>query len=228
MSHDCHRETHTDIVCTIAGESVRLMPERTVYLERTNTLLAADLHFGKAAAFRAWAIPVPPGTTGETLQTLTQALGRTGAQRLILLGDILHAKESLAVETIAAVTSWRIEHAAIQIDVIRGNHDRHAGDPPLAWKMQVYPAPLLEPPFAYTHHPKTLPGHHVFAGHLHPAVELRGVGRGKHRAACFWHQPGLTVLPAFGSFTGNSYIRPGRQDRVYVITEESVVQVGTD
>ena len=77
----------------IAGERVSLLPERAAYWERTRTLLVADPHFGKAAAFRAAGVPVPRGTTTGSLTRLDAALARTGAARIVFLGDFLHARE---------------------------------------------------------------------------------------------------------------------------------------
>src|SRR5581483_12363457 len=43
----------------LQGESLLLLPERALLWERTGTLVVADAHLGKAAAFRAAAIPLP-------------------------------------------------------------------------------------------------------------------------------------------------------------------------
>src|SRR5690606_6705844 len=107
-----------------------LMPERAVYWPGGRTLFAADLHLGKAAVFRARGLPVPQGTTSGTLQRLSAALQRCGAERLVILGDLLHAHESHAVSTMAVLRRWREAHATLDCIVLQGNHDRHAG--PLA------------------------------------------------------------------------------------------------
>ena len=78
-----------------------LLGERAVYWERARTLLVADPHFGKAAAFRAAGVLVPRGTTGETLSRLDAALDRTRAERIVFLGDFLHAREGRSAETFA-------------------------------------------------------------------------------------------------------------------------------
>jgi ATP-dependent Lhr-like helicase len=74
------------------GEQLHLLPERVLYWPRRETLLLADPHFGKAAAFRTAGIPIPGGTTADNLTQLTRAIEQTGAQRIICLGDLLHAK----------------------------------------------------------------------------------------------------------------------------------------
>ncbi|HET7427286.1 MAG TPA: DEAD/DEAH box helicase, partial [Gemmatimonadales bacterium] len=57
----------TDVGLRLAGEDLVLLPERALFWPRTATLVVADLHWGKAATFRAAGIPIPTGTTGEDL-----------------------------------------------------------------------------------------------------------------------------------------------------------------
>src|SRR6478609_3634551 len=92
-----------DAVVDMAGEHVRLLAERAAYWERTQALLVADPHFGKAAAFRAAGVPVPRGTTTASLARLDAALERTGAARIVFLGDFLHAREGREAETTRVV-----------------------------------------------------------------------------------------------------------------------------
>jgi hypothetical protein len=42
---------------------------------------------------------------------------------------------------------------------------------------------------------------------------------------CFHFTPQLAVLPAFGTFTGSHSIRPAREDRVFVIGPDEVIDV---
>ena len=68
-------------------------------------------------------------------------------------------------------------------------------------------------PFAACHHPQQQPGRLVLAGHVHPALNLRGAGRDRLRLPCFCLEEGQLVLPAFGEFTGGWTVvpQPGRQ-----------------
>ncbi|HKI05400.1 MAG TPA: ligase-associated DNA damage response endonuclease PdeM [Thermoanaerobaculia bacterium] len=211
----------------LQGESLVLLPERALLWERTGTLIVADAHLGKAAAFRAAAIPMPGGTTTEALSRLTAALGRTGARRLLLLGDFFHAKSGRAAPTLAAISSWRDRHADLEIVLVRGNHDLGAGDPPPEWRFDCCDEPCIEPPFAFRHHPAEEPGGYVLAGHIHPAVSLSGPGRQRERFPCFLFGEKVGLLPAFGGFTGGASVRPKRGDRVFVLAGEDVVPIDT-
>jgi DNA ligase-associated metallophosphoesterase len=209
----------------LAGETLLLLPEKALYWPRSATLFVADAHWGKAAAFRAASLALPGGTTSADLARLSGLLQRFGAQRLVLLGDVLHAKASRAPRTLEAVAAWRERHAELDVLLVRGNHDERAGDPPPEWRFTCVHEPHPEPPFVFCHHPATHPAGYVLAGHLHPAVELLGAGRQRERLPCFHFGPGVGVLPAFGSFTGTALVRPLPGDRVFVVAEDEVVSI---
>jgi DNA ligase-associated metallophosphoesterase len=217
-----------DATLEIAGEQLVLMAEHAVFWPAARTLLVADAHFGKAATFRAAGIFVPRGTTSTTLARLDDALSRTDATRLVFLGDLLHAREGRSPETLRLVGEWRAARRALDVVLVRGNHDRKAGDPPASLGIACLDAPLLERPFAFAHHPSVVPGHYVLAGHVHPAVQLRGRGRQSERLPCFWVRSGGMVLPAFGDFTGLGDVELANGDRVFAVADHSVVEVAVE
>jgi len=208
---------------TIAGESLLLYPERAIFWERTSTLLAADLHWGKDAAFRAGSIPVPSGSLTDDLARLNAALTRHPTQRLILLGDLLHARESLAPEVIEVVALWRDAWANVEMILVRGNHDRHVRALPNAWHMTEIYSELIEAPFVLRHTPAESQAAYVLAGHVHPAVELRGKGRQILRVPCFWFGAKTGLLPAFGTFTGVAVVHPKAEDTVVGVIENKLI-----
>jgi len=214
-----------EAVIDVRGETLRLLSERAVYWERASTLLVADPHFGKAAAFRAAGVPVPRGTTTETLCRLDAALSRTGARRIVFLGDFLHAREGRSPETLRVMNEWRAGHAAIEMTIVRGNHDKRAGDPPRELEMKCVDGPVGEEPFVFAHHPTKSDVGYVLSGHVHPGVRLAGPGRESKMLACFWFGSAAAVLPAFGEFTGLAHadVEPG--DRVWVVAGADVLSV---
>ena len=213
-----------DACVAVQGEELVLSAERAVFWPRAETLLIADAHFGKAASFRASGVPVPRGTTADALGRVDTLLDRTSARRIVFLGDFLHAKEGRAPNTVRAIAEWRARHSRVAMTLVRGNHDRRAGDPPAEIRIECVDAPLREGPFALAHHPRAVPGAYALAGHLHPAVVLKGPARQRERLACFWLGAEVGVLPAFGDFTGVSEVSPADEDRVFVIAGEAVVQ----
>jgi uncharacterized protein len=81
-----------DLDIELAGERVVLLPERALLWSRAATLFVADVHVGKAATLRAAAYAIPCGTTTGDLDRLGAAIKRSGARRLVVLGDLLHAR----------------------------------------------------------------------------------------------------------------------------------------
>ena len=211
---------------TLAGEAVRLLPERALLWEREATLVVADLHWGKAATFRAAGMALPGGTTTDDLARLDATLARTGARRLVILGDLFHAKAGRAAgPTLAAIRRWRPGRPSLEILLVRGNHDRHAGDPPADLGITVVNPPATLPPFVLRHQPATESHGYTFAGHVHPAVSLWGPGRQHERLACFVVGPAMTLLPAFGSFTGTCVVSPAADERVFAVADSEVIEV---
>jgi DNA ligase-associated metallophosphoesterase len=214
--------------CTVdlAGETVTLLAGRALHWPRESLLVIADPHFGKAATFRAHGIPVPGGTTADTLARLTALLARTGARRLLVLGDFLHHRTGRTTATFDALAAWRDRHRAVDVALVPGNHDAHAGAPPASLDIASHAGGLDAGPFRFAHEPARVRGRHVVAGHVHPAVVVSG-RRESVRLACFLAGPDGTVLPAFGAFTGSCVVRPGPRDRVFVIADEAIFPVRT-
>lgn len=206
----------------LAGAELWLLADKAVYYPAERVLLIADAHFGKAAAYRKLGQPVPHGTTDDNLQRLDTLLAGYPCDHLIFLGDFLHAPESHAAKTLAAIQAWRERHADLAITLIRGNHDKRAGDPPAALRFQVLPEPLLLGPFALQHEPDPHPTHHVLAGHVHPAYRLFGKGRQRLRLPCFYLQSTISLLPAFGAFTGGMNMDKRENTKVYVVGDGAI------
>ena len=210
--------------CQVAGESLVLLPERAAYWPAQGTLFVADFHLGKAASFRRAGIPLPPGTTSENVERLGRALDRTHAKRVVFLGDFLHSADGRAPGTLERFAAWRAARRALEITLVRGNHDRKAGDPPREWEIACVEEGGTLGPFVLNHEPGPSRGGYALAGHIHPAVRLAGDGE-TLRLPCFWFARRYGVLPAFGAFTGSAVVRPKGGDQVFVIAEEEVLKV---
>ncbi|MBI1355468.1 MAG: ligase-associated DNA damage response endonuclease PdeM [Acidobacteria bacterium] len=209
----------------LAGERVELLAGRALWRPAASTLLIADPHWGKAATLRHANLPIPPGSTTDDLRRLSELLVSTRAERLVILGDLLHAKQGRHPETIAAVEAWRRNHAELTVALVRGNHDLRAGDPPATWRMECHDEPLRDGPFALRHVPGPEPGAYVLAGHLHPKARLWGPAGEVLKLHCFRIGPASAVLPAFSGLADGGLFQPRPDERVFVIAEDEVVEV---
>lgn len=198
------------LALSLANETVALLPERALWWPRERALFVADVHLGKAASFRALGQPVPSGTTRDNLERLSALIDALDARSLVVLGDFLHAATAQQAQVIDPVRAWRERHAALRCVLVRGNHDSHAGDPPPALRFDIVDEPFGIGPFAACHHPQQVAGAYVLAGHLHPAVQLRGRAYDRARLPCFCEAPAMMILPAFGAFTGSTLALPAQ------------------
>jgi DNA ligase-associated metallophosphoesterase len=209
----------------VAGETLWLLPERAAFWPSQKTLLVADLHLGKPAAFRAAALPVPEASMNADLDRLTRAVRQTRAERLVVLGDLVHAKSGQTPRTVDAVAEWRERHRALTVILVLGNHDKRSGATPHGWRMEIADDSKHEPPFVWRHWPDEHDAGYVVAGHVHPVAQLRGPGRQRLRLRCFAVGERRMILPAFGDFTGGAVGAPGSTDRVFVVADGHVVEV---
>lgn len=200
----------------IGGTEVVLLAGKALYWPEGRTLCVADTHFGKAASYRALNQPVPAGTTAHNLASLDRVLAIQETDRLVVLGDFFHAPSSKSQAVIEALTAWRRRNQRLALVLIRGNHDQHSGDPPPELEVEVATEPRLMGPFALRHTPAHHPTHYVLAGHTHPTIRLRGKGKERFRLPCFQVEDRMTVLPAFGQFTGGHAVRKSVGTRYFI------------
>lgn len=213
---------HGSLATCIGGERVTLLAERALAWPREHTLFVADVHLGKAAAFRAGGVPLPRGSTARDLARLTRLVEASAARHLVILGDFLHARAGRVDALDAAFTAWRAQHAHLAVTLVRGNHDRHAGDPPAHWNVRCVDDALALPPFLGCHHPVAPPAGYALCGHVHPGVVVRGTGEQTLRLPCFVLGARRAILPAFGRFTGLASPAPLPGDRFVAIAGEQL------
>ncbi len=210
---------------TVAGERLVALPEKVLLWPSESTLFIADIHLGKDAAMQALGVPVPLGPTTETISRLNDVLDRTKPQRLVLLGDLWHAKAGRTAGFTADFCEWRQRHTEIEVILVEGNHDAKSGPLPESANVQEVKEPHVIGPFALCHYPEPCPEGYVLSGHIHPGVVLTGRGRQSMHVPCFWFGKDKAVLPAFGSFTGCGRIEPSEDDEVLIIAESKITPI---
>lgn len=212
----------SDAELDLAGERLLLRADHSLFWPAGATLFVADTHFGKGAVFRRQGVSVPAGTTANDLARLERALQDTGAQRLVVLGDFVHAPPTSDEPWLTRFAEWRARHGDIEIVVTRGNHDR-VKRLPLELAIDWQPGARVIGPFVCQHEPGEDVRGPVLAGHIHPVVRLAAAGE-RARCPAFWVQSGGIVLPAFCGFAGGARVAPSAADRVFVIGEGQVIE----
>jgi DNA ligase-associated metallophosphoesterase len=197
-------------------------------------LFIADPHFGKDATFRSVGIGLPPGSLEADLTRLDAVLQHTCAARLLILGDFFHAKRGRTPDTQQTLANWRQQHNGLDIVLVRGNHDRHAGEPPADWRIACVGDFWDLPPFVCCHMPydpatpDPWPPEAAYrlCGHLHPVIQLRDVANSQTRLPCFLFSATQALLPAFSSFTGGYAVKRHAGDSVFVVAPHGMFRLG--
>lgn len=209
---------------TLRGQTCHFLFQRGVYWEEQKTLILADIHIGKAAVFRKAGIPIPEGDMEEDLRNIRTLVETTQAQKCIIVGDLIHAKSGLTPEVKKLFSDW-LHSLNCEIHLVLGNHDHSlVKDLPKEWPLTLHKESLLVEPFYFSHYPTTHPTHLVWSGHIHPKVEIKNY-HDRIVLRCFQLYENQVILPAFGSFTGGTFVKKDNTCRLLAIAGNSLIEL---
>lgn len=204
----------------IDGHTFTLHPSGAMYWNEKKMLLVADVHLGKIAHFRKHGSAVPRLAILHNFEQLNEILAYFRPKTLCFLGDLFHSHKNTEWELFVA---WK-QHVIPKIVLITGNHDIIS---PVAYEkndIELREAWRIEHIWL-THIPQLQKGITNIAGHIHPGVQLKGLGKQTLSLPCFIKKHDQIILPAFGTFTGKHIISPKKEDEVFAITENEVIRV---
>jgi uncharacterized protein len=207
---------------TLHDTPVVALPQALLWLPRTRTLVASDLHFEKGSALAAGGSLIPPFDTAETLARLTGVINALKPRLLIALGDSFHDiaadgrlsavdKQALLDLSKTTLTIW-----------IEGNHDPEVP----AWLHGKRCADFHHDGLFFTHEPTGQVAGEV-AGHLHPCARLTGSSGRSLRRRCFISDGRTLIMPAFGAFTGGLNVTDAAFSGLFRATPSVLIPGGT-
>jgi DNA ligase-associated metallophosphoesterase len=181
----------------VAGQRMQPLACGALYWEAEDTLLVADLHLEKGAAYAALGMLLPPYDTRTTLERLGKVLHAIDPGRVVALGDSFHRSE--CAETLAAEDARLL--AKLQKDRewywICGNHDPRLP----ACVGGTVCTTLTICGVTLRHEPLEHVSSREIAGHLHPVARIARRGT-LIRRRCFATDGERLVMPAFGAYAG--------------------------
>ena len=191
-----------------------------VFWEEKKMLLISDVHLGKVTHFRKHGIGIPKEAIFENFNRLKQVLETFNSETIVFLGDLFHSKINTEWNFFV---EWLKEYSQ-KIILVEGNHDIISKRNYEDLNIEIF-SELVIADFLLTHHPTEKEGLFNFCGHIHPAIQLKGLGRQFLSLPCFFLKPNQLIFPAFGEFTGNAYMTPTENDKAYAITKEGVIEI---
>ncbi|MCM4155145.1 ligase-associated DNA damage response endonuclease PdeM [Gramella sp. AN32] len=197
-----------------------LHPLGVVYWPEEEILLVADVHLGKISHFRKFGSAVPAGAIAQNFKKLDVIRKDFDPEHIVFLGDLFHSSLNLEWDIFA---DW-YHSIDNQVHLVAGNHDIIS---PLKYEMLGISmfSELRIGEFRLTHHPEETDGFFNICGHVHPGYKMRGFGRQLLKLPCFYKKSNQLILPAFGEFTGNYFLQPEIEHRIFAITGKEVILV---
>jgi DNA ligase-associated metallophosphoesterase len=206
----------------LGNETLTLHPAHAVVCAEQRAVLVADVHLGKDQVFRNQGVAVPSGVLQSDLARLSALVEETGAERLIVLGDWVHAPPRQGDAWPNEIRAWRGQHRSLSVELVEGNHDRDLSRWLEDWNIVDHGSRIKLGGLTLVHEWHTgLTGPGI-SGHLHPGAVIRS-GHERVRLPAFLKSNDHLVLPAFGRFTGlmDCPAFPAREQ--WVIAESSVL-----
>lgn len=205
---------------TLRGQEFVLHCTGGILWKERHMLLISDVHIGKVSHFRQHGVAVPNVSAEGNFRKLSRIVDHFQPETIVFLGDLFHSKKN---------REWRLfedwmSGIEAKVVLVAGNHDVIAQQHYDELGVTVCSEWTLDD-FLLTHHPTGREGLFNFAGHIHPGITLRDMGRSALRLACFFQHGEQLILPAFGEFTGKYVLQPEKGDRVWVLTKEEVIRV---
>jgi DNA ligase-associated metallophosphoesterase len=217
----------------IQNQQLWLSPERVIFWENEKALIISDLHFGKTGHFRKSGIAVPQNVYKEDLQRLVSQIQYFQPSQLIIVGDFFHSHLNQELELFK---KWRGDLQDIIIHLIKGNHDILHNDWYAQCDIKLTEEKKVMNDFCFIHDISVIGlqtsviGHrssvnYYFSGHIHPGIRISGAGKQSLCFPCFYFGKEYAVLPAFSRFTGVALIDPKKNENVFAIVGNKLVQL---
>lgn len=211
----------------IIKEEIHLLPEKAFFWPKEEMIGLSDVHLGKAESLQDYGIPVPSGSHLEDLTTIGKLIERTKANKVFILGDLIHQKNSWTTNIVSDLTSFFKNYKKINWTLLIGNHEKGSIE-----YLKQFPIQLIENDFEYfpfllTHgHNNSEKKKHLFRiqGHVHPVIQIRD-GSTKLRLPCFVLEKNSLTLPSFGTLTGGFEVAKTKGRRMFATTNESVLEI---
>jgi uncharacterized protein len=208
---------------SIKGFDVVLSYARVLYVEKFNSLVVTDTHFGKTAHFRKEGINIPHQVFSEDLMRLFNAIHFFKPKQVIIIGDMFHSYLNSEVEHFK---KWRSAIGHIEIILVKGNHDILPVDAYEQMDVNVVEKVYTIDKFNFVHDIIDMPeSGFSFVGHVHPSIVLDGKGKQRIKLPCFFVTDEYCILPAFGKFTGTKTMELRHATDIFAVHNQAIIKV---
>jgi len=183
-----------------------------LYIKSLSAIVCTDLHLGYEGVMADRGTFLPKANLRNAKAILKKAVERTGAERVIVDGDIKNEFSRVHVEEFNEFREFveylRGELKVKRITLIKGNHDNFIDQLSKPLKIEVHGQEALISEFLFFHGeelPRSKEGRILIMGHVHPAITLYDSLGIKEKLRCFLYgrmKDGreIVVVPAMNYF----------------------------
>lgn len=172
-------------------EGVAALPGGLLWLERTQTLVAADAHLAYEDVIGG---ALPLWSTAESTHALLLLIRRMHARELVLLGDVIHGSRMSDGAASAVKAALELLRAQCVVTLVAGNHEgRSRGSAVLGDTEEA----IERDGWILLHGDEPVGAPRCIVGHLHPSLPLGGGAS----VPVFLAAPHLIVVPALTPYS---------------------------
>ena len=187
------------------------------FIRSINSLAVADLHLGYEGRMAKSGVFIPKANLKKIIREIGNAVDSTGADRLIVVGDIKNEFSDVAHEqfnALYAVIKFCKERK-MALDLVKGNHDNFIDRYGESMGFTAHTGSASIGKYLFFHGDKlpSLGGKRprmLISGHEHPSIGVLNPAGRIERLRCFllgdYKGRRLMVLPAIGYFATGSEV----------------------
>jgi putative SbcD/Mre11-related phosphoesterase len=195
------------------------------FIKSLNSIVASDFHLGYEGAMVKNGMFVPKVNLKRIIENLDKAISKTGADRLIIVGDIKHDFSNIESDEFNELYDLMnfLKRRKVSAVLIKGNHDNFVERYREPFKLLVHGQEAAIGDYLFFHGeelpkvPKKKP-RMLIMGQEHPAISInRSVGK-REKLRCFlygrYEKLPILVLPAMGYFSTGTDVNHEPKDQL--------------
>jgi len=195
------------------------------FIKSLNSIVASDFHLGYEAALAKSGVFAPKVNLKKILESLGKAITKSGADRIIIVGDIKHDFSDIESEEFNELYDLMnfLKQEKISPVLIKGNHDNFVERYREPFKLAVHGEEASIGDYLFFHGeeipklPKKQP-RMLIMGQEHPAISITSSVGKREKLRCFlygeYEKLPILVLPAMGYFSTGTDVNHEPKDQL--------------
>ena len=208
------------------GLEVFLLAQEVIYIPKYFMLIISDWHLGKLNHFRKEGLFVPAPAIEEEFENLNLLIQNLDLKEIVFLGDLFHSDWNSDWEKLKTYINT-ISNQSISCTLTKGNHDILTQSHFQNMNLKIRESIILSEGIVLSHEPfNDLPDYmYNIVGHIHPGCLIETSARQSFRLPCFFLQNKILTMPAFGKYTGLHLVKKEKNNRIFAVIKDSVIEV---